>query len=159
MIHRVSARTKCSHELSLNSSSKRRLDSLRRAEKVKCFDVVGVFSQPRLCELFCTANPLAKFVRLFAIDLRLAFGVGIGAVESGLELPRLVQLLQPQACRHALRPRGMIGSELDHLLKTIARGFVVEIVERFVSFGAQGVETRLLVLGQSCDGPKNAEQN
>src|SRR5689334_11795388 len=159
MVHRVSAGTKCGHELSLDSGSKRCFDSFRRAEKVEGFHVARILSQSRLCELFCKAHPLAKLVRLLAVDLRLAFSVSAGAVERRLELPRLIQLLQPQARRHALRSDGIIGSELDHLLKTAARGFVVEVVECFVSFRAQSVETRLLVLGQSGDGPNKNYQD
>src|SRR6185503_20179556 len=41
----------------------------------------------------------------------------------------------------------MIGGEIDHLLETGARAFVVEVVERFIALGAQGVEACLLVLG------------
>jgi hypothetical protein len=43
----------------------------------------------------------------------------------------------------------MIRRQLEHLLKTAARAFVVEVVERFVAFGAQGIESRPLVLAQS----------
>ena len=43
----------------------------------------------------------------------------------------------------------MIRRQLDHLLETTARAFVVEVVERFVSFGAQRIEPRPLVLARS----------
>jgi hypothetical protein len=43
----------------------------------------------------------------------------------------------------------MIRRQLEHLLKTAARAFVVEVVERFVAFGAQGIESCPLVLAQS----------
>ena len=79
-------------------------------------------------------------------SLRFSFFVRVCAVETGFELPRFVQLLKPQARSETLRARGMIRGEVDHLLKTLTRPFVIEVVECFVAFRAKRIELLALVL-------------
>src|SRR5215204_979858 len=53
----------------------------------------------------------------------------------------------------------MIRRNLDHLLETAARGFVIQVVQRFVSFGAQSIQARLLVLGRYAERKEEEERH
>src|SRR5438045_7840411 len=96
MVHCAGSGTQCRHEFSFHCSIVRGFESFGRTEIVKRFDVARISTQPRLRQEFRALNPLAKFVRLAAICTRLCGGVSVGAVQSGFEFPRFVQLMYPK---------------------------------------------------------------
>src|ERR1700754_1209587 len=140
VIHCARARAQRRHKLAFNSRRISRFESFSRAEKVERLDVARIFLQSRFRELPGTPCPFAKLLNLARIDFGPFVFVSLVAVERRLQFPRFVELLNPQTGGETLRTRGMIRREVDHLLKAVACSFVVEVVERFITFCTQRVQ-------------------
>src|SRR6476661_11120990 len=134
MVNGVGAGAQSRHVFLFDRGGVGSFESFRRAEKIERFDVARIPPQSRLGELFRSARPLAKLLRLAWIDLGFSLSVGFVAVEPRLEFPRLVQLLETQADGVRLGTRRILGREVDHLLEVATRVDVVEIKKRLVAF-------------------------
>src|SRR5215213_587993 len=140
MVHRTRARAQRRHKLPFDACGKSRLESLSRAEEIKRLDGALIFTQPGFREKFCTADPATEFISPAPIYFCLAAGVRVCAVQSRLKLPGFIQLLHPQARGITLCTGRMVRCDVNHLLKTFARAFVIEVVECFITLGAQRIE-------------------
>src|SRR5215212_4663772 len=140
MVYRTRTGAQGGHEFPFDCTRESRFETFRGTEKIECLDVAWISPQPSFGKKFCATDPIAKFLSSAAVCFRLIISVRAGAVESGFEFPRFVQLLQPQTRGVTLRTGRVVRCDVDHLLKTFARTFVIEIVECVIPFRPQRIE-------------------